>query len=584
MALDAVCIRCLVKEINEKITGGRIDKIYQPEKDEIVLTVRTYEKIYRLVLCANSTYPRIHFTNTGKKNPATAPLFCMLLRKHLQSGKILSVKQAGLERIIEFEIESYDELGDLTVKKLIIEIMGRHSNIILTINDKIIDSIKRIDLTVSSVRQVLPGLRYEYPPKRSGVPLTEADKSLKIDMSKDGEFCFKSIMAAVSGISPLLAREIVYNCFGRTDIKNGQTENAETLLTGETVRLAEMVKNNKFQPVLLTDAFTGRLADFSAVSVNQYESAVTKEENVSMSDIIDRFYLKKDSAERMRQKSMDLVKLLNMYKERAAKKQGILRTTLKEAENKDKYKIYGELITANLYKIKEGDKTAEVENYYEEDQPNIKIPLDIALTPPQNAQRYFKRYQKARNAEIEAAKQLKENEEALNYLDSTLTAVLNAEAECDLNAIRTELAEQGYLKRVALKKTKKMQNTSKPLHFISSDGFDIYAGKNNTQNDYLTLKLANSNDLWFHTKNIHGSHVIIKLGLDKNVPEATIAEAAKIAAYYSQARESAQVPVDYTRIKNVKKPNGAKPGMVIYDGYNTLYVTPEAGKTTQGDK
>lgn len=574
MALDAICVSCLADEIAEKITGGRIDKIYQPEKDEIVLSIRTFAENYKLVLCANSTYPRVHFTTVNKKNPQTAPLFCMLLRKHLQSGKVLSVRQVGFERIVEFEIESYDELGDLTVKKLIIEIMGRHSNIILTINDKIIDSIKHIDLTVSSVRQVLPGFLYEYPPERDITPLICADESLEIDISAKGEPTNKSIMSAVSGISPLTAREIVYSCFGTADIRNEQITDKKRLAY-EILRFADKVKKKDFKPNLIIDAVTDKPIDFSAIPINQYENAARIEENSSMSEIIDKFYSKKDAAERMRQKSADLVKLLNTNRERAAKKQGILLATLKDAENKDKYKIYGELITANLYRIAEGDREAVVENYYEADMPTVKIPLDAFLSPSQNAQRYFKRYQKAKNAEIEAAKQLKENEAVLDYLESTLVSVLNAESESDLNAIRTELAQQGYLKRTVLKKSKKLPNNSKPMHFISSDGFDIYVGRNNTQNDYLTLKLANSNDIWFHTKNIHGSHTIIKLGLDKNVPETTMTEAAQLAAYYSKARESSQVPVDYTLVKNVKKPNGAKPGMVIYDYYNTIYVKPD---------
>lgn len=574
MALDAICVSCLAGEIAEKITGGRIDKIYQPEKDEIVLSIRTFAENYKLVLCANSTYPRVHFTTVNKKNPQTAPLFCMLLRKHLQSGKVLSVRQVGFERIVEFEIESYDELGDLTVKKLIIEIMGRHSNIILTINDKIIDSIKHIDLTVSSVRQVLPGFLYEYPPERDITPLICADESLEIDISAKGEPTNKSIMSAVSGISPLTAREIVYSCFGTADIRNEQITDKKRL-ADEILRFADKVKKKDFKPNLIIDAVTDKPIDFSAIPINQYENAARIEENSSMSEIIDKFYSKKDAAERMRQKSADLVKLLNTNRERAAKKQGILLATLKDAENKDKYKIYGELITANLYRIAEGDREAVVENYYEADMPTVKIPLDAFLSPSQNAQRYFKRYQKAKNAEIEAAKQLKENEAVLDYLESTLVSVLNAESESDLNAIRTELAQQGYLKRTVLKKSKKLPNNSKPMHFISSDGFDIYVGRNNTQNDYLTLKLANSNDIWFHTKNIHGSHTIIKLGLDKNVPETTMTEAAQLAAYYSKARESSQVPVDYTLVKNVKKPNGAKPGMVIYDYYNTIYVKPD---------
>lgn len=574
MALDAICVRSLAEEIKSKALGGRIDKIYQPERDEIVIGIRTFTDNYKLLLCANPTYPRVHFTTVNKKNPTTAPLFCMLLRKHLGSGKIVSVKQVDFERIIEFEIESYDELGDLTVKKLIIEIMGRHSNIILTADGKIIDSIKHIDLTVSSVRQVLPGFPYSYPPSRDTAALTDTDESLNIDIFQKGELLWKSVLASVSGISPLTARELVYSKFRRTDIRNEEISDTKELIK-EILKLKESVLKNQFCPMLITDAFTDKLTDFSAIPINQYEQGAKTEAFSSMSEVIDKFYLKKDSVERMRQKSADLVKLLNTQRERAAKKQGILLSTLKDAKNKDKYKIYGELLTANLYRIADGDSEISVENYYDENLPTVKIALDPQLSAAQNAQKYFKKYQKAKTAETEATKQLEENEAVLDYLESTLVLVLNAETESDLNAIRTELSEQGYLKRIVAKKNQKLQNTSKPMHFVSSDGFDIYVGKNNTQNDYLTLKLANSNDIWFHTKNIHGSHVIIKLGLDKDVPENTLREAAELAAFYSKARESSQVPVDYTLVKNVKKPNGAKPGMVIYDHYNTVYVTPK---------
>lgn len=574
MALDAIAVRALAKEISNAVNGGRIDKIYQPERDEIVLGIRTFTDNYKLLLCANSTYPRVHFTNINKKNPQTAPLFCMLLRKHLGSGKIVSVKQVDFERIIEFEIESYDELGDLTLKKLIIEIMGRHSNIILTIDGKIIDSIKHIDLTVSSVRQVLPGFLYSYPPARNITPLDRADENLNIDISQKGELLQKSVLSCVSGISPLTSREIVYSNFKRTDIRNEEISDTKDLVD-KILSLKDKVLDNSFTPTLITDAFTGKLIDFSAIPIHQYEQGAKTETFSTLSEVIDKFYSKKDAAERMRQKSYDLVKLLTVHRERAAKKQGILLSTLKDAKSKDKYKVYGELLCANLYRISDTDTEIEVENYYDENLPIVKIPLDAQLSPSDNAQKYFKKYQKLKNAETEAAKQLKENEAVLEYLESTLVLILNTETESDLNAIRTELSEQGYLKRIVAKKNQRLSNTSKPMHFVSSDGFDIYVGKNNTQNDYLTLKFANSNDIWFHTKNIHGSHVIIKLGLDKDVPENTLRQAAELAAYYSKARESSQVPVDYTLVKNVKKPNGAKPGMVIYDHYNTVYVTPK---------
>jgi predicted ribosome quality control (RQC) complex YloA/Tae2 family protein len=331
---------------------------------------------------------------------------------------------------------------------------------------------------------------------------------------------------------------------------------------------------------MITDTSTGKALDFSATDIRQYESIAEIKSYDSVNLLLDNFFNTRDMHERMRQKSAGLIKLLNNNIERIAKKLVILEKTLSDAENKDRYKIYGELITANLYKIEDGMKSVDVENYYESDMPIITIPLDVQLSPSQNAQRYYKKYNKAKTAETEAAKQIEASRSALDYLESTLTAVENSETDADLNAIRSELIAEGYLNRKVNPKKQK-QNTSKPLHFVSSDGFDIYVGKNNTQNDYLTLKLANSSDIWFHTKNIHGSHAVIKLGLDKDVPKSTIREAAELAAYYSKARESSQVPVDFTQIKNVKKPNGARPGMVIYDHYNTIYVTPKESAKKQ---
>lgn len=574
MALDAIAVRCLTEEIKANAIGCRIDKISQPERDEIVLTLRSRSGSEKLLLCANSAYPRVHFTNVQKSNPMTAPLFCMLLRKHLGSGKITDVRQAGFERIIEIDVESYDELGELSVKTLIAEIMGRHSNIILVQNGKIIDSIKHIDFTVSSVRQVLPGFMYEYPPSQDRVAFIDFDQNSQIDISQKGQSTDKAILSSVAGISPLTAREIVYRAYRTTDIRNEQIVDTEKILSS-LLALKSEVETGEFSPCIITENGSGKYIDFSAFSISQYENMATVEEYSTMSEAADAFYSGKDALERMKRKSADLVKLLNTNIERASKKHSILLQTLKDAENKDKYKIYGELITANLYLLGESEKVARVINYFDEAMEEIEIPLDPSLSPSANAQKYFKKYQKAKTAEVEAAKQLKENRAVSEYLESTLVSVLNAETEADLNAVRTELAEQGYLKRLVLKKNKKLPSSSKPMHFVSSDGFDIYVGRNNTQNDYLTLKFANSGDIWFHTKNIHGSHTVIKLGLDKNVPDTTLMEAACLAAYYSKGRDSSQVPVDYTEIKNVKKPSGAKPGMVIYDKYNTVYVTPK---------
>lgn len=580
MAFDAVTVRCLVKELQDKLINGRIDKIHQPEKDEITMHVRTRSDSCKIVLSASPAHPRAHFTDVSKRNPITAPMFCMLLRKHIGSGKIIAIEQDGFERIIRFSIESYDELGDLTTKYLIIEIMGRHSNIILTNHEmKILDCIKHIDFTISSVRQLMPGLQYVSPPPQNKTDLTDIEQSVDIDFSSPLQDAEKAILSSVSGISPLTAREIVYRAFGRTDIKNSiLTDNGKNKILYETVQLAKTVKSNNFSPCMIVDSVSGKLMDFSAVEIKQYETLADIKYFDNISALLDSFYKTRDMHERMRQKSADLLKLLSNNIERISKKLIILTKTLNDSEKKDKQKIYGDLLMANLYNIEQGQTEIEVQNYYENNSPIVKITLDPRLTPSQNAQKYYKKYNKSKTAEIEAAKQIQNAKADLEYLESTLAAVETADTESDLNSIRSELIAEGYLNRKVNPKKQK-QTASKPMHFVSSDGFDIYVGKSNAQNDYLTLRFANSSDWWFHTKNIHGSHTVIKLGLDKEVPKSTITEAAQLAAYYSKGRNSSQVPVDFTRIKNVRKPNGAKPGMVIYDHYNTIYVTPKELKT-----
>lgn len=577
MAFDAAAVRCLTKELADKLINGRIDKIYQPEKDEITVNIRTISENYKLVLSASSAHPRVHLTSVSKKNPQTAPLFCMLLRKHIGGGKITAIEQSGFERIIKISIESYDELGDLTTKYLIAEIMGRHSNIILTNNDmKIIDCIKHIDFTVSSVRELLPALQYTAPPPQDKTDLIDIKETAEIDFSVSGQTADKAVLSAVAGISPLTAREIIYNAFARTDIRCGElTDSGKNKILYETVRLAKKVQDNSFTPCIIINSADGKLMDFSVTPIEQYEGIAEIQTFSNINELLDTFYRTRDMHERMRQKSADLVKLLTNNIERVSKKLVILNKTLSNSKDKEKYKIYGDLLTANLYNIKQGQTEIEVQNYYE--GGNVKIQLSPTLTPSQNAQRYYKKYNKSKTAEIEAAKQIENAKNDLEYLESTLTAVETADSESDLNSIRAELIAEGYLSRKINPKRQK-QAAAKPMHFVSSDGFDIYVGKSNSQNDYLTTRFANSSDLWFHTKNIHGSHTVIKLGIDKDVPKSTITEAAEITAYYSKARESSQVPVDFTAIKNVKKPNGAKPGMVIYDNYNTIYVTPKEPK------
>ena len=575
MALDAVAVKALVAEL-QCLVGGRVDKVHQPERDEIAIGVRTYDESFRLLISASPAHPRIHLSTHSKSNPKTAPLFCMLLRKHLASGRITAITQVGFERIVKVSVESYDELGDYTEKSLYVEIMGRHSNVILVNNEgRIIDSIKRIDESMSSVREILPGGVYELPPIQSKTAL--ADWETENDLEFLGtQKVDKAIISQIAGISPLTAREMVYNVFGTTDVlSDAVNTNRYAMLKLEINKLKSRTENNDFEPCMIEDTQTGKLVEFSAIPIEQYETLAKVVKYESMSELVDEFYYKRDVNERMRQKTADLVKLLNNHRERIAKKMAILRSTLSDAEKMDTYREYGDLITANIYRIQEGHKSVELENYFDQNMKTVKITLDPSLSPSQNAQKYYKKYNKSKTALKEAQKQLEQSAEELEYIESTLAMVETADRLEDISVIRRELANEGYIKRSTNAQKKQKAEQSKPMHFVSSDGFDIYVGRNNTQNDYLTLKLANSSDLWFHTKDIHGSHTVIKLGLDKDVPKQTILEAAALAAYYSKARESSQVPVDYTTIKNVKKPNGAKPGMVIYEHYNTVYIKPE---------
>lgn len=571
MALDTLVVKALADELRDLLAGGRIDKIHQPEKDEISVIIRTPKENYRLIISASPAHPRIHFSSSHKENPLTPPMFCMLLRKHISSGKIIKISQIDYERIIRFDIESYNELGDLCVKYLIVELMGRNSNIIFTDCDmRIIDAVRHVDFTQSSFRQILPGCQYVSPPKQEKIPILSPEiENVKIEFKKSGETPDKAIMDAVSGISPLTAREIVYKAIGSLSLVSGELSDEQKQ---KIVSVLSKGICGEFYPCMLIED-NGKIADFSLIEINQYENKIKSVGYNSVTSLLEEFYKKRDSAERMKQKSADLVKLLGTHLERLSRKLVIQQKTLKDAEKKEQYKIKGDLLTSNLYRVEPGASSVTLENYYEEGCPQIKISLKPELSPAKNAQRYYKLYNKAKTAEIEVNIQMKETRADIDYIKSTLSFVLDATSESELNEIRSELSEQGFLRRIAQKK-KKPQSTSKPYHFVTSDGYDIYVGKNNTQNDYLTLKFANRGDLWFHTKAIHGSHTIMRLGEDNNPPPSAITEAAEIAAYYSQARASSKVPVDYTIIKNVKKPKGAKPGMVIYDSYNTIYVNP----------
>lgn len=578
MALDAIAVCCLVGEFNRVLIGAKVDKVYQPEKDELALSLRTREGSYKLLLSANPSHSRAHFTKISKPNPKSAPMFCMLLRKHLSGGRIVSITQPRFERIIDFGIESYTELGDLTIKHLIIEIMGRYSNIILTDSEgRIHDSIKRIDALHSSVRQVLPSLLYKLPPEQSKTDLICLTKDNVGEVFKglsEGIRADKAIMEKVSGISPLIAREVVYRAVGRADLYFAELGSEKIkALENELIEISNSVLNNRFSPCIIYN--NKKAVDFSAIEILQYQSGASVNKKDSINEILEQFYSEKDRIERHKQRSAALIKMVGNNIDRCVKKLVLLKSTIDKAKNSDKYKLCGDLIIANIYKIRQGERLAKLENYYEGGNI-VEVPLDENLSPQANAQKYYKKYNKAKNAFAEATKQIKIANDELEYLENVLEFIKRSNNIEELAEIKLELAKGGYIKDNERPKRKANESKApKPFHFISSDGFDIYCGKNNIQNDYLTLKFANSNDLWFHTKNIPGSHTVIKLGIDKNVPDGTILEAANIAAFHSSAKDSSQVPVDYTTVKNVKKPNGAKPGMVIYDHYNTVYIEPD---------
>lgn len=577
MALDGIVLRAISFELNEKLLGGRIDKVYQPERDEIIVLIRNKGHNYKLLVSASSNNPRIHLTETTKSNPETPPMFCMLLRKHLQGGRIVNIEQVLLERILKIEIQNLDELGNISIKQLTVEIMGRHSNIILIdkSSNKIIDSIKRITPDISTVRQILPGLIYNLPPSQEKINPLDINKDIffsSMDNTNDGTPVYKFFYKTYMGLSPLIAREICH----RTDLNNstliGQLdENDKEQLFNSFKKIIEMVQKNQYTPNIVLDENSSKLLGFSVIDIQQYGS-FPKKNYSEISNVLEEFYYKRDHLDRLKQKSSNLKKVITNKLERSINKLAKQKEELINAEKREKYKIYGDLLTANLYRIDKSNQV-ELENFYSENIEKVVIKLDPRLSPAQNAQKYYKKYNKLKNAHEVVAEQIKKTKEEVEYLENVLLSIENCTTIEELEEIREELSKEGYIKLNRKNKNKK-EALSQPKHYISTDGFHIYVGKNNKQNDYLTIKFAGKNDIWLHTKDIPGSHVIIKTE-GKEVPESTVLQGAMLAAFYSKGNMSSNVPVDYTEKKNVKKPNGAKPGMVIYENYKTIYVTPK---------
>lgn len=573
MALDGITISNIVNELKEKLLGGRIDKVYQPEKDEIILPIKSLGKTYKLMLSANSSNPRLHFINVFKENPMQAPLFCMVLRKHINGGKIINITQPDFERIINIHISSLNELGDVSTKILVIEIMGKHSNIML-LNDQdiVLDSIKHISFDKSAVRQILPGKKYVFPPNQNKLnPLNITYDDFKLLILDNEDKIQSVIYKSFSGISPIIAKEV---CFRSEISENIITKNLNDIEINTIYKnfndIMDFVKTNSFTNEVIYDD-KNKIFDFSSIPMLLFKDS-KKEIFEDISNLLEFFYSKRDLGVRINQKTLDLKKFIQTNIDRCLKKKVLQTKTLKDIENRDKLKILGELITANIYSIEKGSKEFTTQNYYDENLRDISIKLDENLTPIENAQKYFKKYNKEKRTFIALQDQIKQNDLDLKYLETVMSSLSFSPDENDINEIRDELYEQGFLKKRKLKKGEKPKK-SKPFHYISSDGFHIYVGKNNKQNDELTLKFATGNDLWLHTKDIPGSHIIIKTE-NKDVPDKTLNEACNLAAYYSQSREGSNVPVDCVLKKYVKKPSGAKPGMVIFTNNKTYYITP----------
>ncbi len=576
MAFDGFVTHSIVSELKDRLTSGKIDKIYQPENDELVIFVRTPSGTYRLLMSAASSNPRLHLTDIPRENPIVAPLFCMILRKHLVGGKIKDISQQGFDRVVKIDIECYTEMGDLTQKSLIIEIMGRHSNIILIQNDnKIIDSIKHIDFTVSAVRQILPNLIYELPPSQNKLnPLTTDEKGMVNALSSlpSDAPLEKKLLSLFVGMSPLMAREIVFRFFGTSDISTSGIDLSK--FSKHTISLMHEIINNKFESSVICESSSEKPIAFSCIPLTQYEGVGKLSICTTISEAVEGFFAGRDLHDRLAQKSAGTVKLINNNIERCDKKIHIHTETLRKSKQKDRYKIFGDLLTANLYRIEQGADKIIVQNYYSETGEDVEISLKPELSPSRNAQRYYKLYSKAKASEKHSKEQLENAMHEKAYLESVLDSIARVTNYSDISEIREELAEQGYISTQKSKK-KSQKKLSKPMEFTSSDGYTILVGKNNKQNDELTIKTAYSTDIWFHTKVIPGSHTIVRTNGKADIPDTTILEAANIAAYFSKAQHSSGVPVDYTAVKNIKKPNGSKPGFVIYETNSTVYVTPD---------
>ncbi len=561
MALDGIFLHNLLQDLNPILIDSKIDKINQPEKDEIILTLRKNRKNYKLLISASSKFPRLHFTEIQKENPLKAPMFLMVLRKYLLNGKIKEVTQKDGDRIVIFTIEAKDEMGFDSEYSLIVEIMGRHSNISLVRNrdNYVVESIKHITPNINSYRVLYAGANYVFPPSSKKLnPLTVSKEDF-INFTKENNFTFDKdfFFNSFTGVSKTFSKVLYENSL-KNDIKEEESLFDYFISTINASAYYAIYKNKE-----------GLYKDFYSHKLSDNEEDII--EFSSPSEMLDDFFKEKDKQDRLSNRTANLQKLINTNIERCIKKSKILNENIKEGEKKENYKIKGDLLTSYIYTLKKGDKKVNLLNFYSPEEEYIEISLDENKTPSENVQMYYKKYNKLKKSEEWAFEQLEKNNEELEYLNSVLTNILNVDSYEEIEDIKRELIGTGYI-RFKKEKGAKRQKEGKPLHFVTSKGYDIYVGKNNLQNDYLSLKFAGKFDLWLHTKNIPGSHVIIKAS---EVDDETLEQAAIIAAFYSKGKNGSKVPVDYTLVKNLKKPNGAKPGMVIYHTNNTIYVDPK---------
>lgn len=577
MALDGAFLSCLREELTAGLPDARVDKIHQPSREELIIALRTRSGNKKLYLSARANSPRAHFTDIPLENPAAPPMFCMLLRKRITGGRLITIRQPGLERALYFDLDCVDDLGDIVRLTLAVEIMGRHSNIILIDGSgMVVDSIKRVDMEMSSVRPVLPGLPYSPPPAAAGrldlSAVSPADFLSAMEQGPDYPMS-KALLNTAHGLSPLICREAAHLASRGRDprISEMTGEDRERLLfyLSRVKSAVETGENRK--PYLLLH-LDGSPLDFSFMPITQYGLDALGREMESFSALLDAFYAQRDAGERMKQRAHDILRVLTNLSDRTSRKLGHQREELARSGDRETLRIYGDLINANLHAIPRGVSSAQLIDYYDPDCGTITVPLDPSLSAAQNAQKYYKDYRKAQTAEQILQRQIAQGEEELRYFDTVFDALSRAATWRELGELREELAAGGYLR--LQRGRQKPPAPLGPIRFRSEDGFAILVGRNNVQNDRLTLKTARGGDIWFHTKNIPGSHVLVITG-GQTPPDRTLEQAAILAALHSKAAGSVQVPVDYTEARNVRKPAGAKPGMVIYDSNRTAYVNPD---------